>query len=327
MNIPPGLRPIFKAVSLLGFAAMVVDTLMSAAFGWTIGVVPMIGLAIVSLASGLFLVVAFFFQRAGMRGMAAVAGVVWIAAFAFNVWSNMGVATSTRMGEVQRATVQQTTYGERKKAADEAEANLKLFGEQLASLLTQNAWAATVKADGLRDKSATLDKAISEEGNKRNGGCKRRCLDLMAQKAKLDEQIAVAERRRDIEGQIEATKRVLEKARTELAGTQAGISQTANQSNLYAKLISFNLADDPEASAVTVANESTGIALAIVIALISTFLTLLGAIPHLGEVTRGAVANHVKDASEAVYEAAASNVAPLRFETRRMTVGQLAGLA
>lgn len=281
MHIPHGLRPYFRAIAALGFGAMVVDTIMSAAFGWTIGLIPMIGLAIVSLGSGLLLVCAEYFRRIGWRSVSGVATAVWFIAFLFNAWSNMGVATSTRMGEVQKASVQKTTYNERAKASEEAETRLKLFTKQLDELTTQNAWAATVSADGLRQQVESLKAARESEA--RLGGCGRKCRGIEDKIADVSGKISVAEQRDDLTKRIEATKAVLAGARTQLADTKAGISATANQSTLYAKLISFNLADDPEASAVTVANESTGIAMAIVIAIVSAFLTLVGALPHLTE--------------------------------------------
>jgi len=279
MHMPPGLSPYFRAIAALGFGAMIIDTLMSAAFGLTIGYVPMVGLAIISLASGLFLVAAEFFRRIGWTQISKVAVGVWAIAFVFNIWSNMGVATSTRMGEVQQATVQQTTYKEAEKATDEAKARLALFTAQLEDLTKANAWAATVSASGLRSQVDALKSA--EVAEARLGGCGRKCRAIQNQIVEVQGKIAVAEQRDDLTGRIEATKAVLAKARTQLAGTNAGISATANQSTLYAKLISFNLADDPEAAMVTVANESTGIAMALVIAVVSAFLTLVGALPHL----------------------------------------------
>lgn len=287
MNIPAGLRPHFKAIALLGVGAMIVDTFMSAAFGYTIGYVPMIGLAIISLGSGLLLVAAELFRRAGWNIVAGVSAGVWMIAFIFNAWSNMGVATSTRMGEVQKAGVQQTTYKERQQASEEAKTRLALFTRQLDELTTANAWAATVSADGLRSQVAALKSAETAEA--KLGGCGRKCRAIQNEIVEVQGKIAVAEQRDDLTRRIEATKAVLEKARTELAGTKAGISATANQSTLYAKLISFNLADDPDASAITVANESTGIAMAIVIAIVSAFLTFVGALPHLAQTSRESV--------------------------------------
>lgn len=287
MIIPQGLAPYFKAIAMIGFGLLVVDTVMSATFGLTIGYIPMIGLALISLGSGLLLVCAEFFRRIGWGAIAKASLGVWAIAFAFNVWSNMGVATSTRMGEVQEAGVQQTTYTERKTAAEEAKTRLALFTSQLDELTKAHAWAATVSADGLRGQAASLEAAVASEAKR--GGCGPKCRGLQDQLTAVHERIGVAEQRDDLTKRIEATKAVLAKARADLEGTKAGISATANQSTLYAKLISFNLADDPGAAAITVANESTGVAMAIVIAIASAFLTLVGALPHLTQANEGSV--------------------------------------
>lgn len=279
MHIPSGLNPHFRAIAWIGLGLMIVDTVMSATFGLTIGYIPMIGLALISLGSGLLLVAAEFFRRVGWRSISIATTAVWFLAFVFNAWSNMGVATSTRMGEVQQATVQQKTYAERQQKTEEAKTRLNLFTKQLNELTSQNEWAATVSTDGLRQQVADLRSARDSEA--KLGGCGRKCRGLENQISEVSGRIAVAEQRDDLTKRIEATKAVLAKARTELAGTKAGISATANQSTLYAKLISFNLAADPDVSAVTVANEGTGVAMAIVIAIASAFLTLIGALPHL----------------------------------------------
>lgn len=283
MNIPPGLKPYFKAITALGILALIGDTMLSTMFGFTIS--PIMGpiLAVISLASGLLLVVALFFHRIGWKALSNGLVAAWVACFLFNAWSNMGVATSNRMSEVQTAGVQKATYTERQKETEEAEARLKLFTGQLETLLSQNAWAATVTADGLRAQVADL--RVSRESEAKLGGCGRKCRGIENQIAEVSGQIAVAEQRQDLTKRIEATKAVLEKARNQLASTDAGISNTANQSALYAKLISWNLAADPSAAAVTVANEGTGIATAIILALIAAALTLVGAWPHLMEAT------------------------------------------
>lgn len=275
MKIPAGLNPYFRAIAYIGLGLMAVDTIMSATFGLTIGYIPMIGLALISLGSGLLLVAAEFFRRIGWTPIAAVTVGVWFLAFTFNAWSNMGVATSTRMGEVQQATVQQTTYAERQKAAEEAALTIKNFTAQLDDLR----WAPVVTASSLRDQIAETEAMAERES--RRGGCGRICEGHKANLVELQKQLGAVEKRTNIEKQIAATEKVLAEARGTLAETKAGISATANQSTLYAKLISFNLADNPDASAVTVANESTGIAMAIVIAIASAFLTLVGALPHL----------------------------------------------
>jgi energy-coupling factor transporter transmembrane protein EcfT len=281
MLIPKGLNPYFRAIALIGFGLLIVDTSMSAAFGYTIGFIPMIGLALISLGSGLLLVCAEFFRRIGWRHIGSASIGVWALAFAFNCWSNLGVATSTRMGEVQQATVQKAVHTERQKSTEEAQKRLELFTGQLAELTTANSWAATVSADGLRSQVDALK--VAEASEAKRGGCGPKCRAIQDKIVDTQGRIAVAEQRDDLTKRIDATKQVLANARTELAGTKAGISATANQSALYAKLISWDLGNDPDAVAVTIANESTGVAMAIVIAIASAFLTLIGALPHLIE--------------------------------------------
>lgn len=281
-NLPKGLKPYFTGATLLGLGLMVVDTKMSAEFGYSIDKTAMLGLGMVSIASGIVLIIAEAFRRFGYTTVAYISFAGWAIAFGFNIWSNVGVATANRMGEVQSARVQQTNYSERKKAADEAEARLKLFGDQLQTLLTQNAWAATVTASGLREQVEDLRK--SEVAETKLGGCGPKCRAIQNKIADVGGQIAVAEQRANLTKQIEATKAVLAKARDELAGTKAGISATANASTLHAKLVSWNLASSPEDDAVTVANESTGILMAFVIAAMSALLTYIGALPHLAEI-------------------------------------------
>lgn len=282
MLINKELQPYFKAAAILGVLLLIGDTLLSAKFGWTISAEAMFIVAAISLASGILPVVAWFFLRAGHRPVAGAIFTAWaVFAFPFNVYSNMGVATANRMGEVQKAGLQETTYNERKKSVAESEAKLDLFTKQLNTLLEQNAWAASVTADGLREQSATLASAIESEGAKRNGGCKRKCLDLMNQKKEIDGQIGVAEQRNDLTKQIEATKLVLSKAREDLAGTDGGVSVTANQASLYAKVVNWDLGGTPDDRSVSIANEVTGIIMALVLAVLAAATTLAGAYPHL----------------------------------------------
>jgi hypothetical protein len=282
--IPEGLKPYFKGLAILGALLMAGDTWLSAKFGYLISWEMGIVYAAISIASGMLLVIAWYFHRLGVKPLARGLTAAWAVAFAFNCWSNMGVSTSSRMGDVQRATVQQATYKGRETKISENEASLKLFNDQLATLLKQNEWAAAVSADGLRGQVATLEKSIREEGGKHNGGCKRRCLDLMAKKEQVEKQIGVAEQRSDLTNRIEATKRTLATLRNDLSTTDAGISSTANQSTLYAKLISWNLAVNPDEAMIVVANEATGIGSAFVLALLATAVTFASAWPHLANV-------------------------------------------
>jgi len=296
MQIPDGLKSYFRWFSVLGVLLMAGDMWLSAKFGWSIATEMAIIYAAVSLASGILLVFVVFFNRIGWAWMSRGLGFAWALAFAFNCWSNMGVSTANRMGEVQSAKVQQTTYAGRQSKIEESERSLNLFEGQLASLLEQNAWAATVTADGLRKQVEGLKAAEASES--RLGGCGRKCRAIQDQIASIQGQIAVAEQSSDLTQRIDATKKVLAKLRADLAGTDAGISSTANQSTLYAKLISFNLAADPDAAMVTAANEGTGVATAIIVAVLASVVTLVAAWPVLMAVSSSIVTSITQPVGE-----------------------------
>ena len=65
MIIPKGPQAYFRAIAILGFGALVATLTLSAMFGFTISPIMIPILAIISLASGLLLVVALFFYRIG----------------------------------------------------------------------------------------------------------------------------------------------------------------------------------------------------------------------------------------------------------------------
>lgn len=279
------LKPYFTGAAVLGVLLLIGDTLLSAKFGWTISAEAMFIVAAISLASGILPVVGWFFLRAGHRPVAGAIFTAWaLFAFPFNVYSNMGVATANRMGEVQKAGLQETTYNERKKAVAESEAKLDLFTKQLNSLLEQNAWAPTVTADALRREVESLKAERASEA--KLGGCGRKCRQVEAKISETEGKIGVAEQRTDLTKQIEATKLVLAKAREDLAQTDGGVSITANQASLYAKVVNWDLGGAPDDRSIAVANELTGIIMAIVLAVLAAATTLAGAYPALLKVGR-----------------------------------------
>lgn len=281
-HIPQGLAPYFKALSILGVLLVIGDTWLSTKFGYSIAVEMAIIYAAISVASGVLLVIAWYFRRLGNRALSNGLAAAWCVAFVFNCWSNMGVSTSNRMGEVQQATVQQTRYQSAKKAVADGETNLAMWRKRLSDLEAQNAWATTQTADALRARLASAELAIVQEAKR--GGCGPRCLARTQERDELQSKIALAEERGNLTKQIKATEAILAKHRETASATDAGISNTANQSTLYAKLISWNLAANPDEAMVVVANEATGIGSAFVLALLATAVTFASAWPHLASV-------------------------------------------
>jgi hypothetical protein len=285
MTITDGLKPYFKLAALLGVGAMVFDTWLSGKFGWTISA-DMAGIfALVSLASGVLLVIAAAFWRSGHVGIAKGIAIAWAPIFAFNVLSNMGVATANRMTDVHQATVQQTKFESAQDSAKEAATNLKLWTSQLAKLKADNAWVASVTADSLRGQLAELQAAADRES--RRGGCGSKCEAIKAQVRDVQSRIGAAEQRDDLTKRIAATENLVAKYREKAATTEAGTSQALNQSTFFGKLMRASLYSSPDAQDIAVANEGMGMFTALVLALVSALLTYVGAYPHLQEIRPG----------------------------------------
>lgn len=337
MTITEGLRPYFKGAALLGVGAMVFDTWLSGKFGWSISL-DMAGIfALVSLASGLLLVIAAAFWRSGHANIGRYIAIAWIPVFGFNIMSNMGVATANRMTDVQKASIQAARYDSAKDTAKENAASLQLWTEQLAKLKADNAWVASVTAESLRSQLAEKQAAADREAKR--GGCGRICEGIKAEVVSLQSRIGAVEQRDDLTKRIEATQRLVDKARVAVASTDAGISHAANQSAFFAKLINFSLYADPTSADVGVANEGMGMFTAIVLAIVSALLTYVGAYPHLMELGQRTVpqpdrmasftARRTEDSNPTRLDVPTNSTHPSRRDlaVTRTTIGDLRAIA
>ena len=275
----------FRAIGLLAMIVLGVDAFYSGRFGLTIDSVSMIGLSAISLGSGLLLVAAIYYYRLGFEGFAKGMAGVWAVCFVFNVLSNMGVATSNRVVEVEKSNLKQAVHTERAKSKAEAKARLVLFERQLANLLERDGWAGSVTATGLRNQLASLRSARDSEAAL--GGCGQKCRGIENQIVDVQGKIGIAEQRQNLESQIAASKRVLAEARNTLATTDAGVSNTAAQASLYSRWTVGWMGDGESVGAVRNANELMGIGMAFVIAVASVGLTLAGVWQYLMTVTPG----------------------------------------
>ena len=88
--------------------------------------------------------------------------------------THFGYTVGSRVADTQQTGVQNATYAAAQKNRESETTNLDLWKQQLKSLLEQNAWAGTVKADGLKAELATLNGRIEDEKKGKRGrvaGC------------------------------------------------------------------------------------------------------------------------------------------------------------
>lgn len=247
----------------LGLASLAAASAMSYSFGIDVSVKHAIFLAVLSVVAAFGPMSAEMLWSRGRKGPAIATAIICVPLLGIEFYSHAGFTAGLRGSNVETATVQNTRFDAAQTALAEDTANLQLWRKQLSDLLSQNAWAATVKADGLRAQLASADEAIRQE--ERRGGCGPKCLGLMQKKGELEKQIATAEQASDLSKRIEATQRVLENARVVAQTTEHKSSAVAHQNESLAKWVALVANGDVKASDLQKAasQESANLAMAV----------------------------------------------------------------
>jgi hypothetical protein len=122
-------------------------------------------------------------------------------------------STGMRHGEIQLTNVVNTRYDGAQDDVKRNQAELAILMGALKRAQEDANWAGTVTADGLRQQVATIDKAIAAESSKANGGCKRRCIELMAKKDDAEKKIAAAEKVETTEARVKELQAAIDAKR------------------------------------------------------------------------------------------------------------------
>lgn len=178
-----------------------------------------------------------------------VAGVIAIMCIPIGVKAyeqQLTYSTGVRQGEMQAVGVQNTKYSGAQDDVKRNSAELAMLMAVREKMLADAPWAATVKADGLRSQASTLDKAIAQEGGKHNGGCKRKCLDLMAQKQEVEKRIAMAEKVEKDDTRIAELQAMIDKKRVVANNTKHEQSLNVDIAKTTAALVNLVRGAKPE---------------------------------------------------------------------------------
>jgi hypothetical protein len=146
-------------------------------------------------------------------------------------------STGVRQGEMQVVSVQNAKYTGAQYDVSRVKSELAVLMTVQENMAKEIPWAATVKADALRETIKTLDKAIREEGGKHNGGCKSKCLALMAKKEATEKQIAMAEKVESNEARIIELQKIIDAKRDTANKTEHKQSLNADIATTTARLV------------------------------------------------------------------------------------------
>jgi hypothetical protein len=253
-----------KTALVVGILALVVGMLMAFEYGRAMSMLHAFSLGLLAIAVSIAFIGAEIYRVSGRNTAAMIATVAGVCFSIGEYGTHFGYTVGTRVADTQQTGVQNTKYAEAQKNRDREVANLDLWKSQLATLMEQNAWAATVKADGLRAQIEVAQKEIDLEAER--GGCKSKCALRMKEKADLEAKVATVEQATDLSKRIEATQRVIDKKVEVADTTEFHSSKIVNQTAGFAQFATWS--DEPSDSALS----WTQLVLGAIIAAITTYL-------------------------------------------------------
>lgn len=226
----------------LGIASLVAAALMSFDFGYSISLKHAAFLACLTFVTAFLPEAAYTQWESGRRGVGIVLALLCAPLLLVEFYSHAGYTAGLRGQNVSEARVQNTKYDNAQEATKEDKTNLEMWKAQLAKLIEENAWTATVKADALRDELATLKErmAAEEKGQRGRKAGRGREFEALQNKANaVTDRIAKAELREGLTKRIEATQRILDKKREVASATEYKSSAVEHQKASLARAVSY----------------------------------------------------------------------------------------
>lgn len=222
---------------VLAVCAMTVDAGISYQFGSTLSYLHAAGFALVAIGFCIFPDVANMEFRKGNKKTAGwlATGSVALGCVAF--LTNVGYSASIRVGDMQQASVHNAKFEDARVGLESDRKNIEMWRKQLDQLTADNAWAATVRADGLRSQLETASKEIENEAAR--GGCKAKCEAKMRERDAISQKIATVEQYEDLSKRIEATQRIIDKKTADVDGREFVSSAATNHNDTLYKAISL----------------------------------------------------------------------------------------
>jgi len=222
---------------VLAIAAIAVDAGIAYEFGSTLSYLHAAGFALVAIAFCLLPDIAQMEWRKNNRVVAGWMGAACVPLGFVAFLTHVGYGASIRVGDMQQASVHNAKFEDARSALESDRANLTMWREQLAKLTADNAWAATVKAEALRDQLANAEEYIKKEAAR--GGCKSKCEARMRERDALVNRIGIAEKATDLTSRIEATQRIIDKKTADVDGRNFVSSAATNHNDTLYKAISL----------------------------------------------------------------------------------------
>lgn len=248
------LDPLRVGFRRLGVVLTIVSAALTGLFGitmssnWLLAILIAVGLMCATVCSAYAwpFVADYFRQRSYFTaGIAALFAV--LSTFA-DLTTNFGSVAWQRGANIEEANVSTVKYDDSREKVKENKANLAMWKDHLAKLETENAWIASVTADGLRAQAVNMEgdrifKRSKECANVTLAESRKFCDQL----AEIRDRITKAETKADLTAKIEATQKLVDKYRDQSAEV-VKIDSAAQKQNISLASM-FTLTLDPTVEA------------------------------------------------------------------------------
>ena len=221
----------------LGVAALFAASWMSFMVGLKMTFAHAVFLVILSFGAAFLPVTAEFMWQQKRRVMSIMLALCSIPLLAIEFGQHAAYTAGIRGHDIETAKVQNTKWSGAQDDATKLSEQIAFWTKRRQSLIEQNGWTATVTADALRARMASLNLAIEQEAAR--GGCKAKCLERTRERDETASRIAVLEETNGLDTRIKQANEKLIALRDKANNTEHKSSQTVHMNQFLSKAVAY----------------------------------------------------------------------------------------
>lgn len=234
-----------KAALWSGGAALVAGIGMAWEYGRQMSYLHAVSLGLLAIAAPLVFIFAEHLRRDGHKVLTGLFCFIGVGLIVSEYTVHFAYTMGHRTRDSQETGVTNAVHKQAQDGLASEKENIAMWRKHLAVLQEQAPWAATIKAESLRDQVAVAQKEIDLETAR--GGCKAKCAQRMKDKADLEEKIGKIEQASKLTSQIEATQRMIDGKAKAAASTPFKSSKIVNQAAAFAQIATGDTVPSDEA--------------------------------------------------------------------------------
>lgn len=218
---------------------------LTAAFGLSISIGMMLGLAVIAFMSAYLPAILIELSSTSFKNVFRVGVAVAAVITVIDITTNVSTGGAHKTSDVVQAHVQQTKYQDNRANVEELQGKLAFLQERQKQLKAHEGWQGAKPASAYDGDIAAKEEAIRQES--RRGGCGPICLGLKQELAELQANQAVAAEHERNAKMLANTVEALQRTRAVAATVERGESAVETQNFRLASL--FTLSRDPDEGA------------------------------------------------------------------------------